>query len=47
MLGIRTYIDRAIRQIAASFEPVASAERNLGGFSLWQRDRDLSEVRNC
>ena len=28
MLGIRTYINQAIRQIAASFEPVASAERN-------------------
>jgi hypothetical protein len=30
MLGIRTYIDRAIRRIAAPFEPIASAEHSLG-----------------
>lgn len=39
MLGIRTYIDRAIRQIAAPFEPIASAEHSLGSAA--------ARMRNC
>jgi hypothetical protein len=47
MLGIRTYIDRVIRQIAASFEPAASAEHNLRSAAVWVRNRKRVRYSYC